>query len=439
MGADNPAVETITEGDQDTTADDTTPDTRTDEEILAEGNKDDVTDVESDTSTDVDSILPDDKTEDDTEVDPDKEDVSDEDREAEDDLEAELLSEEEQQIDDVVRQETPEYNDIKKKYPQFFKEFPGMRHTLFRMKAMDRIFTTVEEARSVAEKHDDLIQLEAAVLNGSSEKVLKGLQNIDAEAMEKFAEGFLPALFAGARPVHDRITGNVLSTALRVAARQARSQGNKNLYNAVGHMSQFLFGKDVPPEASRRETSPEIEAERERLNNERQQMYDAQARTFQTDVTETGERLLRKELTRGLDPQNVLPDFVKESIVEAAITRIGAAMDKDEAHLGVINNLWARAQRSGFDKASKAKLVAAWFGRAKSLAGPTRRKLVANAVEKATGKAPGKDIKRRQHVRTGGKGKAGADSFRPKSAREVDWNTTSDLDVLEGKAKRRGK
>jgi hypothetical protein len=360
--------------------------------------------------------------------------VSDEDKEAEEELEEEFLSDEEQEIDDVVRKETPEYNDIKKKYPTFFKEFPGMRHTLFRMKAIDRIFPTVEEARSVAEKHDDLIQLEAAVLGGESDKVIRGLKNIDPDAMEKFAEQILPALFSEARPVHDRITANVLSTALRVAQRQARSSGNKNLYNAVGHMSQFLFGKDVPPEATRRESSPEIEAQKKELDAREQQMYDAQARGFQDDVTSTGERLLRKALVKGLDPNDALPDFVKESIVNAAIDKIGAAMDRDEAHLTVINNLWARAQRAGFDKTSKAKLVAAWFGRAKSLVGPTRRKLVQAAIEKQEGKGPTKDVHRRRHIRTGGKGGGKEVGFKPKSAREVDWSKTSDLDILEGKA-----
>jgi hypothetical protein len=440
MGADNPAVEHITEdgGEQDTADKQTlSDDTRTDEEILAEGNKDDEpetgVDEETTSDTDVDEVTP----KPDDEGKDDDEEVSDEDKEAEEDLEEEFLSEEEQEIENVVRQETPEYNDIKKKYPTFFKEFPGMRHTLFRMKAIDRIFPTVEEARSVAEKHDDLIQLEAAVLGGEGEKVIRGLKNIDTNAMEKFAEQILPALFNEARPVHDRITANVLSTALRVASRQARSSGNKNLYNAVGHISQFLFGKDVPPEAARRESSPELEAQKRDLDAREQQMYDNQARGFQTDVTSTGERLLRKALAKGLDPNDALPDFVKESIVNAAVNQIGSAMDKDEAHLSVINNLWARAQRAGFDKTSKAKLVAAWFGRAKSLVGPTRRKLVQAAIDKQSGKGPTKDVQRRRHIRSGGKGGSEAEGFRPKSAKDVDWSKTSDLDILEGRAKQR--
>lgn len=300
---DDPVVEAITEdGDQDTDKT-TSDDTRTDEEILEAGSKDEdkpvpgVDDVlPSDKDVDEVTPKPDDKTKDDVE-----EEVSDEDAEAEEKLEEELLSEEEQEIEDVVRKETPDYNAIKKMYPEFFKQFPGMRHTLFRMRAIDQIFPTVEEARSVAVKHDDLIQLEAAVLGGDSGKVIRALKNINPESMEKFAEAVLPALFAEARPIHDRITANVLSTALRVASRQARSSGNKNLWNAVGHVSQFLFGKDVPPEATRRESSPELDAREKALNDREQQTYDNQARGFQGDVTATGERLLRKELTRGLD------------------------------------------------------------------------------------------------------------------------------------------
>ncbi len=310
-----------------------------------------------------------------------------------------------------------------------------MRHTMFRMQAMDRIFTTVDEARSVAEKHDDLIQLENAVLTGDSKKVLQGIKNVNPEALEKFADRFLPSLYSENKDVHNRIAGNILSTALREAQSQARSGGNKNLFNAVGHLSQFLFGKDVPPEATRRESSPELDRERVSIANERQQMYDNRARGFQDDVVSTGERLLRKELSRGLDPNNALPDFMKKTIIDTAINQIGDAMDKDEAHLGTINNLWARASRAGFSKEAKARLVAAWIGRAKSLAGPTRRKLVTEAVRAASGK-PDSDREtttRRPRVRASGRGTEGKGS-RPKSARQVDWHATSDLDILEGKA-----
>lgn len=431
---DDPAVEHISEdGDQDTDTT-TSEDTRSDEDILKEGNKDEETTEEKE-PLDVDSIVPADKDEvEEKEEKEEKEEVAEEEEEAEEDLDEELLSEDEQEIEDVVAKETPEYNDIKKKYPTFFKEFPGMRHTLFRMKAIDRIFPTVEEARSVAEKHDDLIQLEAAVLGGEGDKVLRGLKNIDPDAMERFAEAVLPALFNESRQTHDRITANVLSTALRVAQRQARSSGNKNLWNAVGHISQFLFGKDAPPETTRRESSPELEAQRQALDDREQQMYDNQARGFQEDVTSTGNRLLRKALAKGLDPNDTLPDFVKDSIVKTAVDQVGSAMDKDEAHLSVINNLWARAQRAGFDKASKAKLIAAYMGRAKVLVGPTRRRLVQSAIDKQEGRGPDKDVQRRRHIRAGGKGGSEGRGFKPKTARDVDWSKTSDLDILEGKA-----
>lgn len=432
-------VEDISD-DQDVSNDQTTDDL-SDLDILEKGADDDksaTTDDSSDQKTDSSD-------EDDDDVDPlldeldldDKkkdDDESDDDADKEDDLEEELLSEEERQIDDFVRKETPEYQDIKKKYPQFFKEFPGMRHTLFRMKAMDRIFTTVDEARAVAEKHDDLLNLEAAVVQGEPDKILRGLKGIKPEAVEKFADEFLPALFKEHRETHDRITTNVLATALRVAQSQARSSGNKNLFNSVGHLSQFLFGKEVPPEVARSKQSPELEAEKQRLDNERQQMYESKARDFQTDVTGTGERLLRKELARGLDPDDVLPDFVKESIVEAAINKIGAAMDKDNAHIETMNQLWARAQRAGFSKEAKAKLVAAWYGRAKALVGPVRRRLVSQAVEKQQGKTGQTQTTRRPHIRAATTGKGKHQGFRPKSAREVDWNQTSDLDILMGKA-----
>lgn len=438
-------VEAITEGGP---SDDGNPDDQTDLDILTPGDDDkdvapvdtpdddtpdDDTPADDDTPSDDDDEPADDDDKDDDDKKKDDDEPDDDDK-TDDDDQPEDLDEDERAIEDVVKRETPEYKDIQKKYPKFFKDFPGMRHTLFRMKRMDRIFTTVEEAEQTVEKHDDLLQLEDAVVKGEPDKVLRGLKAIRPEGLDQFADNFLPALYKDHREVHDRITTNLLSTALRVAQQQARSSGNKNLFHSVGHLSQFLFNSDTPPEVRKTAPSPELQAERDRFNQEKTQFFEAQAREFQGDVVQTGERLLRKEISRNLDPDDVLPDFIKKSIVDTALAEIGDALDKDDAHVQAMNALWQRSTKAGYSKDAKAKLVAAYLGRAKRLAGPIKRRLVKAAVAKQSGDSRGgRNINRRPHIRQGGKGKSGK-GFRPRTAREVDWNRTSDLDILEGKA-----
>jgi hypothetical protein len=401
------------------------------------------TDTGDDTSTDTDTDTDTDQTTDDDSADegdddsPDDDADADADDEGDDDDVPEDLDDDEKDLDNFVKAQTPEYKEIIKKYPKFFKEFPGMRHTIFRMKAMDRIFSSVDEAKQTVTKHDDLLQLEDAVINAEPDKVLRGLKNIKPEAVDQWADKFLPTLYKEHRETHDRITTNLLATALRVAETAARQQNNKNLYNSVGHLSQYLFGAEQPPEPKTTKPSPELEREREALNAERQEFFESQARDFSADVMSTGERLLRKEITRNLDPDNALPAFVRKSIVDNAYAEVGQALDKDEKHSQSMTELWQRANRSRYSKDAKAKLVAAYLSRAKQLVGPIKRRLVKEAVGEAADKK-GRSNKRdrRPYVRSKGKTRENPD-WHPKSAKDVDWNRTSDLDILEGRAKPR--
>lgn len=422
-------VEHISESGSDT-------DTQSDLDILTpDDEKDESTDTETveaeSTETDAET-----DTDTETETEPEAEEEEEEEPESESDDVEEELDEDEQELDRFAREQTPEYKDIVKKYPKFFKEFPGMRHTIFRMKAMDRIFSSVDEAQQTVAKHDDLLQLEDAVVNAEPDKVLRGLKNIRPEAVDQWAEQFLPALYKEHRATHDRITTNLLATALRVAENAARQQNNKNLFNSVGHLSQYLFGTEQVPQPKTMAPSPEVQRERQQLDAERQEFFESQARDFSADVMSTGERLLRKEITRNLDPDNALPAFVRKSIVDQVFVEVGTALDKDEKHSSAMTELWQKASRSRYSKDAKAKLVAAYLSRSKQLVGPIRRRLVSEAVGESSKKAGKQQRDRRPYVRSKGKTRENP-NWRPKTAKDVDWNRTSDLDILEGRAKPR--
>lgn len=357
-----------------------------------------------------------------------------EEEESEEEKEEEVEEEEEEEPDVDVPEASPEYRDVKKKYPALFKDFPGLRHDFFRVKAFDKLFTSVDEAKEVAERFDGLVEVEKVVASGNAEKMIQGLGQYSKPALAKFAHDFLPNLFKQDKELHEQVAGDLFSRVLRSAQTQARSSGNKNLYHAAAHLSMYLWNKEQIPEVATR-TAPDLEIQRRELEEREQRFFTTRNNEFSQDVKSTGERQLRKEVSRGLDPDGVFPDFVVDSILDKVMSEVDYTMSTDEQHIKNMNVLWEKAARMGQGKDFKNRLIQQYISRARSLVGPIRRKLVSEAIAKINKKPGGaSSATTKKVVPGGGTPKAGA--ARP-SPKDVDWSKTSDLDYLNRDIKSR--
>ena len=253
-------------------------------------------------------------------------------------------------------------------------------------------------------------------------------------ALTKLANDFLPTLHKQDKALHDQVAGNLLARVLRSAQTQARSSGNKNLFHAAAHLSMYLWDKEDVPEVANR-TAPDLEQQRQQLDEREKAFFTERNEEFKQDVKSTGERQLRKEISRGLDPDGVLPEFVSETILDRVLEEVDTAMARDEQHLRNMNVLWERAARMGRGKDFKNRLIQQYIGRARSLVGPIRRRLVADAVAKINKKPGGAPSATTKKVVPGG-GTPRSGTSRP-SPKDVDWSKTSDLDYLNRNIKSR--
>ena len=422
-------LDPVTEGDQDTN-----PYAKTDLEILDGGDdapvdkkpapkptpKADEGDISTESEEDGDE-------EEDEDPDKKKKPTPKEDEDDEEDDEDE--DDEGEDEDDVdIPDKSPEYRDLKKAYPDIFKKFPGLRHDFFRVKAFDKLFTSVDEAKEVADRYDGLVEMEKVVASGNAKNFINGLGQYSKPALAKLANDFLPSLADIDKDLHDKIAGNLFAKVLKAAQAQGRSSGNKNLFHAASHLSMFIWDKEQIPDAAPT-TSPEIEEQRKALEQREKDFFDQRHTEFVGDVKASGERQLRKEVSRGLDPDDVLPEFVKDAILDKAMDAIDESMGKDEQHVRNMNSLWERAARQGHGKDFKNRLIQQYVSRARTLVGPIRRRLVGEAIAKLN-KKPGDASGSKEPRKAVPGGKApGADSRRP-SPKDIDWSKTSDLDYL---------
>jgi hypothetical protein len=412
-------LDPVTDGDQG--AD---PYTKTDLEILDKDEPDPKPAPKPAPKADPGDIPPEPKDpDDDDEEDPKK--LKEKEDDEEDDDEEDEEDEDEDDVD--IPDKSPEYRDLKKAYPDIFKKFPGLRHDFFRVKAFDKLFTSVDEATEVAQRYDGLVEMEKVVSSGNAKNFINGLGQYSKPALQKMANDFLPSLAEVDKDLHDKVAGNLLARVLKAAQAQGRSSGNKNLFHAASHLSMFLWDKEQIPEAAPT-TSPEIEEQRQALEQREKDFFDQRHTEFIGDVKSSGERQLRKEVSRGLDPDDVLPEFVKEAILDSAMDAIDEAMGKDEQHVRNMNTLWERAARQGHGKDFKNRLIQQYVSRARTLVGPIRRRLVGEAIAKINKKPGDASSSTPKKAVPGGKA-PGADSRRP-SPKDIDWSKTSDLDYL---------
>jgi hypothetical protein len=346
----------------------------------------------------------------------------------------------------IPKLEPPLFRDLQKTHPELFKGKMGreLRQVIFREHQLSELFPSIAEAKDASERVEDAQEFEAAIIDGDAGAFVRAVGNANKQSLEKFMDNLLPALHENAREVYGKVTSRVLVNALTLAKRQGEAalksgdtkRGN-NLVNSVHQLANLIWpsqGGNIPEMPSEKK-DPALEAKERELEEKERRILDNAYQTFNQNVRGVSIKLLRNRILKGIDPQNSLPDFIKDSIVDKTLREIGQALDDDPQHNVSMQRLWKKARMSGYPKELQAKLIGAYLGRASQLVGSVRGKYLKQALGKVSGKPAGGDLNRppiRKPVgqgTTGGRQRTGSIP----SAKDIDWSKTSVRDVFDGK------
>ncbi len=367
-------------------------------------------------------------------------------------IEEEEESEEEEALEDIEEEtdkrtslEPPLFRELQKKNPELFKSPLGkqLRSALFREHKFSQVFTSIDEATEAAERVEDFQDFESSIMEGDATRFVGALGSTSKEALAKFVDNLLPALYQGDQKIYAKVTSKVITNALALAKKQGQTaikngdtKRGTNLVNSVNHIANLIWpslGGNLPEFPEDKET-PEIEAKKQELEEKERRFYQQAGDEFRKSVKSISIKLARKKILTGLDPNNSMPDFVKDSIVDKTLREIGELMDNDPQHAMAMQRLWSKAFKQGFPKELQAKLIRTYLSRASQLIGSTRRKYLAQATGKAS-TVPGGD-KNKPPLRkpvgqstSSGRQKAGG----VPDSKEIDWSKTSTKDALAGK------
>jgi len=322
------------------------------------------------------------------------------------------------------------FKEVTSKYPNLFKDFPQLRHAFFREQEYSGVFPTVEDAKEAAQKAENYSYLEQDLLQGNQANLLQSIAQANPQAFEKIVEDFLPTVYSMNKDAFYQVSTPILTNALRAAFNDATSSGNKNLALAAQYVNQYLFGKVDIDETRpiRQERAPD--PERQQFEQERQSFVQQRMMEFESGVHQSTQSELTKLALAGLDPGNKLNEFTRKTIIKETIAQVGAVLQKDARHMAQMNSLWKRAMQSGLSAEHKARIMEAFIGRAKEVLPGIRAKVRSEAM----GITKPKTTTIKRSTGTGAPAKSSSGQLNP---RKVDWNKTSDLDILNDNVKLR--
>lgn len=374
-------------------------------------------DDESDENQDDDSPQDEDGEESTNDESKDEDESDDEEEQKEDEEESEDVDEEEQ---------TNLHQTLKGVDKDIFKKVPELRDIIRRESEFNEVFTSPEEAKFARDVARSYYALEQDVMSGESKGLLESIQKTGKTEFENFAHGLLPTLLETDRGLYIDIVQLPIKQMLQNAFQTGRETKNANLWAAAAHLHRYLYKNDDIDKMPERKGGKKEPSEAEKLLvKERQENFKRALGSFESDVNEVGERTLSKIISQsiaGLEGD----DFFKKNITREIKNKINSLMTSDRRYMGSMNSLWRQAASAGFTKDWKQKLVNAYSSRAKALIS-TARKQVMLEVKGRVKEASRKKLPLRPDSSNSNRG--GSDK-RSLSAKNVDWNKTSDADFL---------
>lgn len=353
---------------------------------------------------------------------------SDIDSEVEPEVEAEP-ADESKSAKDILPHERPTKTDITKEFPEFFKKFPAMEHMLFREKEYASVFPTVAEAKDAAEAATALDDFRTDLFTGNGEKFTSALK--EAGELDKFSRNFLTNLQKTDKDGYWNAITPTLENLVKGFFNEGKRRNDQNLIASAENLSIYLFDSDeiakgtktmikAPPAEDKRVEAKLADIDRQQYNNFRIGVLEGIANGVTPAI--------------GLDKMANIKPTMQKILSKQILDEVDATMSKDEAHMRFVNSLWAKA-KGNYTNEFKSKIISAYLERAKSLVPSIRRRVLADALGMTAEKSREKleqNQRTQQRREPGSQGRPAGNSTRVHNAKSIDWNKTSDMDLLNG-------
>lgn len=360
--------------------------------------------------------------------------------ETKEDEETETGEEESEEVEETTEEELPEtklrpsIKTMVKDFPELdkiFKKYPQIRDAYFREGKFSQMFPTLDDAQEANDKAESLDIFNEHLINGSSKELLEAIGKDNPDSLKKLATNFLPTLAKISDDLFYETTIPVVNTVIRNLYFSGEKSKDNNMMSAAKILAHYLHGSYEIPSADAKKADPEIEAERKKLNEEKETAEKEKYNEFNNTLNDRTKRLLTKVISDGLDPGDTLSEFTKSKIVDEVIERVGTELSSDRQHMTNITKLWKSARNERFNNKSADRILTAFLSRAKQLIPEIRSKVKNEALGKSRSNGNGISKTTNRDTNTGTR-RSTSNSRTPdiKNVNKDFWRKNSDKDIL---------
>ena len=303
---------------------------------------------------------------------------SDKDRGEEDKKTEKGAEESEKSLEDEIEEELAEPDDDKlelvvpvrrkevlAKYPDIFKDFPGLEKSMYREKAYSELLPTIADAKAAVEKAQWLDMYEQEVMNGSTESLLTNVLNSDKEAFNQVVDNYLPTLHKVNENAYYHTIGNVIRHTIMTMVKDGRDNNIADLISAADIVNQYVFGtKNFSPPTK----LAAAKTEQSNQTDEREVLFvQRQFNTAKDAVTTKTENVLKSTIDKNIDPNESMTDYVKKNATREAFEALEETIAADTRFRAILDKLWEKAFSDDFSTESMDRIKSAYLSKAKTL------------------------------------------------------------------------
>lgn len=335
----------------------------------------------------------------------------------------EVEEETEEQPDEELETDSL-YQQLKKRDPKLLKDMPELRSVLFREKQYTELFPSIEEAKDAREQTEVFSQFQRDISSGDSRTLVDALEGVGKRNLQDFVANFIPTIKEKSKDLYLGMIYPELKNLFRAASKS----GNNDIKVSAENLHFFVFGNgelgsDAGLSVAKKDPRDEEITKREHALEAR-----AYGNFFQ-DTSQVATKRLNFSIAKSFEGSG-LSDWTVKKMSDEIFSYIDSEIKKDARHMGNMNNLWKQAKSTGYTSEGKDRIINAYLSRAKLLLSKARQKVLSDAKVSAK---TGPNFTKKKPTRITPSGASFTKVSGKVDAKNVDWNKTSERDMLDGK------
>jgi hypothetical protein len=305
-----------------------------------------------------------------------KEDAEDKEQTDEEEIE---LAEPEDELEFV---NVPRKKEILKEFPELFKKFPGMERALYKEAQYAELFPTMQEAKIAKEELRGLKEVEAEILNGDLENVLKSVKEQNPESFDKVVNNYIHTLRKVDEQAYYGVLNFIIDNAIVTAYKTGHEQQDEQLMIAAQLINKFVHGShNIQHPRYPRQVRPENDPREQQLAQKQTELNYREFNGALSDVTERTENTIKATIDKYIDSKSQMTPYLRDKAVTDVLAELNQSIQSDARFKSVLDNLWRESANNGYSTQSKNKIRNQIINKAKVVLPDIIRRVRAEALK----------------------------------------------------------